>query len=733
MGVQGWHRVLSEEGWIPNVEATGQQRETSMLMSQEVVDASHPLFERRLVEIPPGSELHVDGLSLCFQVHRVAYERHRQSVLKTNRKKANVSKWKPSQVRHLIPCFLPPDLLTDVLAEFMQVLRDKCKLKVIVYWDGDERYAPPTRTSEVAREETDDNASSPVNVSNKGNITEFPVPNDDGEFLQEIPSSPFKHDTEVFRQSKRMDEWSVLEEYCVHGKVPTRVSSWEKGFPKNRFFIGHVMQALLVMKIPMNFCEEEADSILARVVSGNPNAYILGMDSDYCFFPEANYVPNNTLMICGKFSNLKAMVIRRDVLAESFGIPETLMVELAILMGNDYVSDIDGFTLRNPVSFVEVPIPEKKPFHNKDPSVRLLAFLDLLRSQGAGFQVQSRDADIQESLLFIRKLYDLEDMSNYEKQKPTLGQEPSLVSASIGMAEELSEILKSATIDPLKGDLSVHDAVLRYLSLILSHQEGSHNDILAVRTPENTVLTQLHIQAFQRLARHRKSYMEVDKEIKDGMWRPLWRDVPAVYWIERLLNVIVRNVIAAQTIPASSIQSPGELFDPYLYHAYLRIARDKQSGGEETFPSIPPKSYDPKDVPKAKLPVDEFQETILQSVRKNRVTIIQGDTGCGMYDFPLSFHQIVDCPTPLSTSSFAITGKSSRIPIMLLNAPPPNPMQAKTKLFISQPRRIAAKALVERLRAVEPDLKDQIALRMGHGVREYETSQTRAWFVTTGK
>lgn len=69
---------------------------------------------------------------------------------------------------------------------------------------------------------------------------------------------------------------------------------------------------------------------------------------------------------------------------------------------------------------------------------------------------------------------------------------------------------------------------------------------------------------------------------------------------------------------------------------------------------------------------------------------------------------------------------------MLLNAPPPNPTQSQTKLFISQPRRIAAKALVERLRATEPELKDQIALRMGHGVREYETNNTRAWFVTTG-
>ena len=53
-------------------------------------------------------------------------------------------------------------------------------------------------------------------------------------------------------------------------------------------------------------------------------------------------------------------------------------------------------------------------------------------------------------------------------------------------------------------------------------------------------------------------------------------------------------------------------------------------------------------------------------------------------------------------------------------------------MMISQPRRIAAKALAERVRTCEPDLADKIGLRMGHGVREHETSSTRAWFVTTG-
>jgi HrpA-like RNA helicase len=68
---------------------------------------------------------------------------------------------------------------------------------------------------------------------------------------------------------------------------------------------------------------------------------------------------------------------------------------------------------------------------------------------------------------------------------------------------------------------------------------------------------------------------------------------------------------------------------------------------------------------------------------------------------------------------------------MLLRSAPDEGFK-ETKLFISQPRRIAAKALVERVRAVEPELRDCFALRMGHGVREYETRHTRAWFVTTG-
>ena len=52
----------------------------------------------------------------------------------------------------------------------------------------------------------------------------------------------------------------------------------------------------------------------------------------------------------------------------------------------------------------------------------------------------------------------------------------------------------------------------------------------------------------------------------------------------------------------------------------------------------------------------------------------------------------------------------------------------KCRLMVSQPRRIAALALMNRLR---PDIGNKVGMRMGHDTRD-ETSETTLWFVTTG-
>jgi ATP-dependent RNA helicase DHX57 len=104
------------------------------------------------------------------------------------------------------------------------------------------------------------------------------------------------------------------------------------------------------------------------------------------------------------------------------------------------------------------------------------------------------------------------------------------------------------------------------------------------------------------------------------------------------------------------------------------------------------------------LPIDKFESAILRSIQTQRVTIIHGDTGCG---------------------------KSSRVPTMILRAPVPQCDLSEVKIYISQPRRIAAKSLVERVRKTEVDISHKVALRMGHDEQEYESTETRAWFVTS--
>ena len=51
-------------------------------------------------------------------------------------------------------------------------------------------------------------------------------------------------------------------------------------------------------------------------------------------------------------------------------------------------------------------------------------------------------------------------------------------------------------------------------------------------------------------------------------------------------------------------------------------------------------------------------------------------------------------------------------------------------MFVSQPRRIAARALCERVRATH-DRPGEIGLRLGHGVRD-EGEEARVTFVTCG-
>jgi HrpA-like RNA helicase len=99
------------------------------------------------------------------------------------------------------------------------------------------------------------------------------------------------------------------------------------------------------------------------------------------------------------------------------------------------------------------------------------------------------------------------------------------------------------------------------------------------------------------------------------------------------------------------------------------------------------------------LPIDAYREKIIAHIAEHSVTIIHGMTGCG---------------------------KSSRLPQMLLEDG--ESLKKPTMIMVSQPRRIAATALKNRL---QEQLGAKVGLRLGQGIKE-ESAETQLWFVTTG-
>ena len=188
---------------------------------------------------------------------------------------------------------------------------------------------------------------------------------------------------------------------------------------------------------------------------------------------------------------------------------------------------------------------------------------------------------------------------------------------------------------------------------------------------------------------------------------PFWVDVVAAHSYQSVL----KRVLAVSSTAAAEFGGiePRHVFDGFLFHTVLNAARTVS--GPLPRPDIScldNKSVDSDaatddgdDLAQGALPIDAHRETILAHIAAHRVTVIVGETGCG---------------------------KSSRLPVMLLQSG--GSAKRPVKMFCSQPRRIAAKALCNRVRTT-PGFAGLVGMRMGHGEKD-ESRGTRIWFVTTG-
>jgi hypothetical protein len=106
---------------------------------------------------------------------------------------------------------------------------------------------------------------------------------------------------------------------------------------------------------------------------------------------------------------------------------------------------------------------------------------------------------------------------------------------------------------------------------------------------------------------------------------PRWNDVVASHILE---STIVRLYRRQPILP---VESPYELY-PSAIQFCEALHRNRVPPPARSPPTAAPQQPSRSDVSAPLiLPVDEFEVKILDSVKRNRVTIIQGETGCGTY------------------------------------------------------------------------------------------------------
>jgi hypothetical protein len=634
MGVRGWNTLLAREGWlVPTREADDGSDRSDHLLWMNPRDPRDPHQQQRssgcssllldhIEPIPYGSAFHIDGLGLCFHLHAAAYQRQ---VSSASMSAAN------SNSMHLVRTFLPLEKLHEITLEFIHTLQAAGIATIVVYWDGTRR-------------------------------------------------PRFKAETQRERHAHRDQEWSLLQTYCRSGGRLPRPNHLANAFPISPLAqtqIYHTLTTTCDRNIRMVQCDGEADIDMARaVVTGRSGAaFVVANDSDFCFMANISYIPLSTLHQ-NENGGMSAIVLQRKRLAESLDLSdETLLVEAALMLGNDYYQP-----------------PPGSSSGGKSPS----AVIAFLQEQDPGFRLEAPNILAAARMAFVRDLYNLRDNNGeYAAEETQRGDNRTT-------SPEVRSRLEERDCFSFKPTYRVSERALEPITQL--HRYDNARDAI-VECLERYVnedppdLKREHIQAL--LDMHRGDRLAVTLDC------PRWTDVVASHILE---STIVRLYRRQPILP---VEPPYEVY-PSAIQFCEALHRNRTPLAHSPSITATTQQQQPlrSDVAAPlNLPVDEFEVKILDSVKRNRVTIIQGETGCGTYHV-YSGGRWMDAGMDGRKNSPQVAGKSTRVPLMLLQ------QAASTKIFICQPRRLAVKSIVDYLRKTAPEpLRHQIALRMGHGIR----------------
>lgn len=703
-------------------------------MLTELLSLQDPSCYTQILE---GSTLAIDGNGLAYHMYDQAYQSFYHHILQSfheNKQKTSTSH--AALISSLLPCMMPLEFLTKACQTLMNDWVCRAKLHLSIYLDSTQYY------------------------------------------------NPFKQATLESRQEQRQLEEDQLEQFLLFSSLPwDRIPSAQEllqSFPRSSIStwfhpLLHEMEIFQLQYSDHVFIYESSDEAdwdvafqAAGDVSGNTLA--VGQDSDYFIFggdvhqlTPVPYIPLDSIQ--WKDGHLVGRVWTRSMVQEILDLPdEASVVEYSILLGNDFTkSFLRGIT----------DIQSKTDlFADSDMASYLshLSWRDQIRVQllhrGAGYRVSSHHVELEQAIQYSRDFYTLQDLSVYslcriEDDDDDLGCSLAVKNLIQRMGFDTFRVDDHAPLTPATRALFSHSLRDRILSSLQNyyHNQTHRNEENESELPSSAVDPHGPCATRQYIWNQWTDYMTaLDQSLSllpsatpnantiisnGGTKYPAaphathtlilpgkihWSD----YCMMTLVYTLIHDCVSSMRQDSSDLdidshtihdavpncrkskrvtgRSTPNYYGLFDKHKFLNIMMSQR----QMKPSLLKSSHmevgsivtlSPPIAEQRCLPIDEHRDIILQSIQNHRVTVIQGETGCG---------------------------KSTRVPVMILNSPPPDPSIPRVKMFITQPRRIAAKGLVEHVRASEPNLKHKFALRLGHGVREYESDSVQAWFCTTG-
>eukprot|EP01043_Picozoa_sp_COSAG02_P042222 COSAG02_NODE_3571_length_6533_cov_8.215981_1_plen_496_part_10 len=382
------------------------------------------------------------------------------------------------------------------------------------------------------------------------------------------------------RREQRDGKWELLQGTCLDGQ---RVQ--QKDLPEPPLMMRQVLATATARGVQLVQCRGEADQEMAIACAaqrhGEGAHYVLGQDSDFYMFRGCHYIRFDDLNFsssdntpdehCSPHASIAhAVVWSRAILSEMTGLNERQLIEFAILLGNDYTAQFSKDLYGD-----EVAALGSDEF---DPAV----ILEFIAEASPELRLSSNFANVQRAIDFSRALYECEDLSAF----------------------------------PTDTDESSEEEVEDY-EIILQGTDGSVGQVALQELVTSRRLQPYQLEALSTVVRgHREETAPL---------RLRWSDVCAARRFQRLCAEMDDTGLLKPG-------SPADWYDGSTFHALAlkaqisRQAHDAPESDSEREPEPEPE-LDASGM--CVLPIDAHREDILRHIKRHRVTIIQGETGCG--------------------------------------------------------------------------------------------------------